>query len=55
MKKQTKNKNHRHVWVEDYCDCPRCGYSGAYVECECGETREVEFTKGKRKLAKFKD
>lgn len=37
--KKTKVKKHRHKWEEDYSDCPFCG-GGAFLQCECGDTKE---------------
>jgi hypothetical protein len=40
-KKNPKVKKHRHKWeVVDYVDCPKCGFSGEVIMCECGEEKE---------------
>ena len=34
-------KKHRHKWeVVDYVDCPKCGFSGEVIMCDCGEEKE---------------
>ena len=39
--KLPKEKKHRHKWeVVDYVDCPKCGFSGEVIMCECGEEKE---------------
>jgi hypothetical protein len=35
-----EEKKHRHKWEQMSADCPQCGL-GMYLECECGETRDI--------------
>ena len=35
-----KKKKHRHKWEQAFADCVFCG-GGMYIECECGEIRDM--------------